>query len=60
MKIGKRLLSLLLCFVMLVGLMPTTAFAANEYVDFLTTDLNVEFAETGESGFMRVNLFGYG
>ena len=27
MKIGKRLLSLLLCFVMLVGLMPTTAFA---------------------------------
>ena len=60
MKIGKRLLSLLLCFVMLVGLMPTTAFAANEYVDFLTTDLNVEFAETGESGFMRVNLFGNG
>ena len=28
MKIGKRLLSLLLCFVMLVGLMPTTVFAA--------------------------------
>ena len=27
MKIGKRVLSLLLCFVMLVGLMPTTAFA---------------------------------
>ena len=27
MKIGKRLLSLVLCFVMLVGLMPTTAFA---------------------------------
>ena len=28
MKIGKRLLSLLLCFVMLVGLMPTSVFAA--------------------------------
>ena len=30
MKIGKRLLSLLLCFVMLVGLMPTSVFAAGD------------------------------
>ena len=59
-KIKKRMLSLLLCFVMLIGLLPTTALAANNYVDFLTTDNNVEFAETGETGFMRVNLFGNG
>lgn len=30
------------------------------YIDFLTTDNNVCFAETDESGFMRVNLFGNG
>ncbi len=60
MKIGKRLLSLLLCFVMLVGLLPTTALAANNFIDFLTTDNNVEFAETGETGFYRVNLYGNG
>jgi len=29
-KLKMRLLSILLCFVMMVGLMPTTAFAANE------------------------------
>ena len=59
-KMKMRTLSLLLCFVMLVGLLPTTALAANNFVDFLTTDNNVEFAETGETGFMRVNLFGNG
>ena len=30
------------------------------FIDFLTTDNNVCFAETDESGFMRVNLFGNG
>lgn len=59
-KKTNRLLSIILCCMMLIGLLPTTAFAANNYVDFLTTNLNVEFAETGESGFMRVNLFGNG
>ena len=59
-KTKMRLLSILLCFVMLVSLMPTTALAANNFVDFLTTDNNVEFAETGETGFYRVNLFGNG
>ena len=60
MRKTNKLLSILLSLVMLIGLLPTTAFAANEYVDFLTTDLNVEFAETGESGFMRVHLYGNG
>ena len=32
----------------------------NEYIDFLTTNNNVCFPETDESGFMRVNLFGNG
>ena len=59
-KMKMRMLSLLLCFVMLFGLVPTTALAANNFVDFLTTDNNVEFAETGETGFYRVNLFGNG
>ena len=55
-----KLLSILLCCVMLIGLLPTTALAANNFVDFLTTDNNVEFAETGETGFYRVNLYGNG
>ena len=59
-KKTNRLLSILLCCVMLIGLLPTVALAANNFVDFLTTDNNVEFAETGETGFYRVNLFGNG
>ncbi len=55
-----KLLSILLCCVMLIGLLPTTALAANNFVDFLTTDNNVEFAETGETGFYRVSLYGNG
>ena len=55
-----KLLSILLCCVMLIGLLPTTALAANNFVDFLTTNNNVEFAETGETGFYRVNLYGNG
>ena len=37
-----------------------TSPVVGSYIDFLITDLNVQFAETGESGFMRVNLFGNG
>ena len=34
--------------------------AVGGFIDFLITDYNVCFAETDESGFMRVNLFGNG
>ncbi|MBQ8043401.1 MAG: hypothetical protein IJ272_04550, partial [Clostridia bacterium] len=51
----KRIISLLMCLVMVFGLMPTPVFATT-YVDFLTTSNAVEFVITGETGFHRVNL----
>ena len=46
-KIKKRMLSILLCFVMLVGLMPINALAANEKI----TSANITIAKPvgGES-----------